>query len=65
MSQYRPRLSTDPGPRFQQCEEAALRLLRKAADAWAVGDPEEPKPEEILKGILKVFEEQRFLRRPW
>jgi hypothetical protein len=65
MAQVRPILTTDPGPRFNHCQDAAIRLLRKAADQWAQGSPEEPVPEEVLKAILKVFEEEKFLRRPW
>jgi hypothetical protein len=65
MAQIKPRLTTDAGPRYEQCQEDALRLLRKSADEWSKGDPESPSPEDILRSILKLFEEQKFLRRPW
>jgi hypothetical protein len=65
MAQVRPILTTDPDPRFEQCRESAVRLLRKAADEWAKGDPEKPPPVEVLEAILKIFEDERFLRRPW
>jgi len=65
MAQVCPNLTTDPGPRFKQCRESAARLLRKAADEWAKGDPEKPHPENVLEAILKTFEDERFLRRPW
>ena len=65
MAQVRPNLSTDPGPRFKNCQESAARLLRKAADEWAKGDPEKPPQEKVLEAILKTFEDEKFLRRPW
>jgi len=43
----------------------AHELLKKSADSWAEGDPEDPPTEEVLKQILKIFEEPRFLKRPW
>jgi hypothetical protein len=65
MAQVRPKLTTDPGPRFEACQQSAARLLRKAADEWVKGDPENPPPEKILEAILKIFEGERYLRRPW
>ncbi|GMV80736.1 MAG: hypothetical protein AMXMBFR7_19200 [Planctomycetota bacterium] len=64
MAQFRSRLTTDPGSRFEECMETAHRLLRKAADEWAIGDPEVPATEAILNDILRVFEKSKFLRRP-
>jgi hypothetical protein len=65
MAQVRPNLSSDPGPRFENCKESAARLLRKAADEWAKGNPQDPAPEKILTSILKIFADERFLRQPW
>jgi hypothetical protein len=64
MAQAKPTLSSDPGPRFQACTDAALELLRKAADEWAEGNPEEPATERVLGDILRILEKERFLRRP-
>ena len=64
MAQAKPTLSSDPGPRFQACRDAALELLRKAADEWAEGHPEEPPTERVLTNILRIFEKEKFLRRP-
>jgi hypothetical protein len=65
MAQVRPTLTTDPGPRFEECRRSAARLLRKATDEWVKGDPENPAPERILEDILKIFEHEKFLHRPW
>lgn len=65
MAQCRPRYTTDPGPRFEQCVSDAGDLLRKASNEWAKGDPEEPSTEAILKRLLKIFEKEKFLRHPW
>ncbi len=64
MAQYRGKLTTDPGPRFEQSIRDALEILRKSADSWAKGDPEDPPTEEVLRQVLRVFERQRFLQRP-
>lgn len=65
MAQYRPIISTDPGPRYERCVDEALNILRKAADEWALGSPEQPPTPEILTQILHVFEKEKFLRRPF
>ena len=65
MAQYRAILSTDPGPRYERCVDEALIILRKAADEWALGSPEQPPTSEILAQILNVFEKEKFLRRPF
>jgi len=56
-------LSTDPGARFEQCVEEANAILRKAADEWALGHPEQPPSREILEKIIRIFEHEHFLRR--
>jgi hypothetical protein len=65
MAQVKPRLSSDPGPRFEAATAAALELLRRAADEWAEGSPEEPSTEDVLSQILRIFEKEKFLRRPF
>jgi hypothetical protein len=57
-------LSSDPAARFVYCFEDALKLLRTAADQWAIGDPEKPSTEKVLSSLLDIFERERFLRRP-
>jgi hypothetical protein len=64
MAQARPILTTDPGPRFTQCKEDAVKLLDKAANEWSKGDPSNPKTEDVLKTVLEVFVNQHFLRPP-
>jgi len=63
MAQVRPLYSNDPGPRFKRCCDQAHDLLRKAADQWALGHPEQPPTREILEQILRIFEHEHFLRR--
>jgi hypothetical protein len=65
MAQCRSRLTTDPGPRFEQCVEDALALLHKAADTWAKGHPETPPTSEVLQDMLRLFEKAGFLKKPW
>jgi hypothetical protein len=65
MAQARPRLSSDPGPRFEECQREAHGLLQKAADGWAQGNPEQPTTQEVLGAILRVFERGKSLRRPF
>jgi hypothetical protein len=65
MAQAKPRLTSDPGPRFEAAEAEALNLLRHAADEWAQGHPEEPPTAEVLTNILRIFEREHFLRRPF
>jgi len=64
MAQARPTLTSDPGPRYRQCKEDAMKLLDKAAIEWSKGDPSDPVVEEILKGVLAIFIKERFLRPP-
>lgn len=64
MAQARPLLTTDPGPRFEQCKTDAKKLLDKAATEWSKGDPSNPATEEILLGVLAIFIKERFMRPP-
>lgn len=64
MAQARPTLTTDPGPRYTQCKEEAIKLLDKAAIDWSKGDPSDPRVELILKEVLAIFIKERFLRPP-
>ena len=52
MAQCKPVLTTDPGPRYRQWKEEALRLLDRAAVAWAEGDPSDPDPGAVLAAVL-------------
>jgi hypothetical protein len=54
----------DPSYRFFDRFEDARKLLSRAADQWALGDPEKPPSAEILSQVLDIFEKARFLRRP-
>ncbi len=56
--------TSEPSYRFVECSEHALKLLRAAADQWAIGNPEKPPTEEVLSKLLDIFERERFLRRP-
>ena len=56
-------LTSDPGPRFERCVEEAQAVLRKAADEWALGHPEQPPTKEVLEQIVRMFEREKFLRR--
>ena len=64
MAQIGTPAGRDPD-KFHDCFQLAQALLRRSADLWAHGDPEDPPTEEVLKKILKIFEDQRFVRRPW
>ncbi len=50
---------------FEACVDDSHRLLIKAADTWAEGNPEEPATEQVLNAILEKFEAAHFLRRPY
>ena len=65
MAQAKPRLSTDPGPQFEEATREALEALRRAADEWAEGNPEQPATEEVLRRVLQPFFDRKFLRRPF
>ena len=65
MAQYRPVLTTDPGPRFDACMDEANKLLRSAADDWAKGNPEDPPTDSVLARVLDVFAKEKFLKRPY
>jgi len=56
-------MSSDPGPRFERCVDESLTILRKAADEWALGNPEQPPTKEVLEQILRIFEHEHFLKR--
>lgn len=65
MAQVRGVYANDPGPRYERALQDAHRLLRRAADEWAKGDPELPATEEVLTQILEVFMKAKFLRLPF
>lgn len=65
MAQSKPTLSTDAGPQYEQAEREALDVLRRAADAWAKGDPEDPETALVLRRVLEPFLRRRFMRRPF
>ena len=65
MAQVKPRLSSDPGPQFDEAMRDALAALQRAADAWAAGDPEDPPTATVLQQVLEPFHSRRFLRRPF
>jgi hypothetical protein len=65
MAQARAVYWNDPGPLFDACKEDARRLLCRAANEWAGGDPSRPDPEKVLEQILDMFATRRFLRRPY
>jgi hypothetical protein len=56
-------MDSDPGPRFERCMDKSLAALRKAADEWALGNPEQPPTKEVLEEIIRTFEHEHFLRR--
>jgi hypothetical protein len=62
MAQATPVYSYDPGPRFERCVDEAHAILRKAADEWALGNPEQPPTREVLEQIIRTFKHERFLR---
>ena len=43
--------------------DEAHSILRKAADQWALGHPEQPPTKDVLEQIIRVFEHEHFLRR--
>jgi hypothetical protein len=59
------RLSSDPGPQYDETFREAIELLQKAADQWALGHPEEPPTSDVLKEILELFRKKGFLKRPY
>jgi hypothetical protein len=63
MAQHQSLHSGDPGSRFDRCRDQAHDLLRKAADQWTLGHPEEPPTRGVLEQILRIFEREHFLRR--
>jgi hypothetical protein len=65
MAQLRGEYDGDPGPRYERACREAHKLLKKAADAWAGGDPEDPPTEEVLQEILDLFIRRRLLRLPF
>jgi hypothetical protein len=65
MAQAKPRLSSDAGPQFEEATREALDALRRAADEWAEGDPEQPPTREVLGRVLQPFLDRKFLRRPF
>lgn len=56
-------MPSDPGPRFERCVDESMAVLRKAADEWALGNPEQPPTKEVLEKIICIFEHEHFLRR--
>lgn len=65
MAQSKSRLATEAGPQFEEAQREALVALRRAADAWAKGDPEDPPSVDVLDRILEPFFDRQFLRRPF
>jgi len=63
MAQAQPNYDSDPGSRFERCVNQAHAILRKAADQWALGHPEQPATREVLEEVIRVFEHEHFLRR--
>ena len=64
MAHAKPTLTTDPGPRYTQCKEDAVKLLDRATIEWSRGDPSNPSVEEVLKSVLELFIKERFLKPP-
>jgi hypothetical protein len=64
MAQFRGVYSDDPGPTYERAIREAHKLLKKAADRWATGHPEEPVTQEVLAQILELFRKRRFFRLP-
>ena len=56
-------MDSDPGSRFERCVDKSLTVLRKAADEWALGNPEQPPTKEVLEEIIRTFEHEHFLKR--
>ena len=56
-------MDSDPGARFERCVDTSLVILRKAADEWALGNPEQPPIKEVLERIVRTFEQEHFLKR--
>jgi hypothetical protein len=65
MAQFRGRLVSDPGPRFDTAKVEALKALVRAADEWSKGDPTLPDPSEVLEAIIDAFAKAKFIRRPY
>jgi len=44
--------------------EGLQRLLREAAELWALGDPENPATKQVLDSMLKVMWNGQLAPRP-
>jgi hypothetical protein len=65
MAQARGRYISDPGPRFDEAKEQAVKSLVRAANEWAEGNPLMPDPAVVLEEIIDVFAKAKFIRRPY
>ncbi len=63
-----PRPATTPAdadsPRRRRASQEMTECLRAAAGAWARGNAQEPKPEQVCEQLWSILEESGVLRRP-
>jgi hypothetical protein len=64
MAQFRAIHWYDHGPRYDHTVSQSHKLLKKAADRWATGHPEQPATEEVLAQMLELFRKRQFLHLP-
>ncbi len=61
-----PKPSAPPSKTFKlkraDVHQDAIECLRAVADAWAKGDPKEPKPEDVWDQLWNILEEGGVLR---
>lgn len=65
MAQVRATLTSDSGPRFDNCKREAIHLLEMASIEWSHGDPSNPSPNAVREQIMDLFAKDQFLRRPY
>ena len=53
---------SDSGQRYECAVAESYRLLRRSAEEWAEGNPEDPPTGSVLREILDIFITGRFLR---
>jgi ribonuclease HI len=51
-------------PRRREAEAQMTAYLREAASAWARGNPAEPSPEEVCRGLWQILAKHNVLRLP-